>query len=980
MKTIYKKLLFLMLLLPLSVLAQSSLDGVVLDSKTKQPIAGVNVVIQGSTSGTSTDFDGKFRISKLTSGNKIIFSFIGYKNETVVYSNQKTISVSLQEAVNELQEVVVQIGYGNVKKKDATGSVALVTSKEFNKGSNVTAENLLSGRVAGLTVNTSGAPGSGSEIRIRGGSSLNGSNDPLIVIDGLPINSAGNSSSTSVLAAINPNDIESFTILKDASATAIFGSRGSNGVIIITTKKGGKKLSVDYNFQYGSGKAYNYIKVYDADSFRNVIQTRKPSLLGTLGTGDTDWQKEIYRRTDFVDNNVSLRGNLFGVIPSRLSIGNTYQEGLRLTNFFNRNTISTALNPSFFKDHLKFRLNASFANENSRFADGVEGSAIRFDPTQQVYQAGSPFGGFFEYYDTSGNATALAPRNPVAQLLQTYDTGKNNRIYGNFETDYKFHFFPQLRAVVNVGFDQSNGYRNRLVAPGVATGNQYTTAGVINYIGTDATQEVLLRNKLIDTYLTYNEKFGKLNVEATAGRSYQIFNEARMYYGDLRHNPANPAVDVYRPEADNVNIGYFVRTILTYNDKLIFTGSVKRDESSRLAPQNRLQYYPAFALAYKMKDDFFKNSKTVSDLKLRLGYGITGNQGLPSSQNNIYLQQYSTGIINSQYTFGTTPTLISLSRAYNDNLKWEKQTTYNVGIDYGFFNNRITGSLDVYYKQTDDLFNNAPVPDGSNFSNFLLQNVGSFTNKGIEFSINAEVAKSKNFNWNINFNATKFERRIKSLANGADAFVGTAPGVGGTSQIHRPGFTPYSFFVYQQLYNAAGQPIEGAFADLNGDGIINDKDRYIYKNPDPDVVFGFASTMNYKNIDFSFNLRASIGNRIYNQVEAGNAQYNNLQSGSVAGNIPTAVENTNFYNLSNQIGTSDLYIQNGSFLRMDNISLGYTFPKWLEGKASLRLFTGVQNAFIITKYKGLDPELVGGIDNTIYPRQRQFLFGANVKF
>lgn len=984
MKTIYNKLLFLLLMLPFTVLSQTTVDGVVVDSKTKQPIPGVNVVVQGTKAGTSTDLDGKFKLTKLKNGDKLMFSFIGYKDQAVVFEGQKSVSVSLVEEANQLQEVVVQVGYGSVKKKDATGSVALLTTKDFNKGSNVTAENLFSGRVAGLTVNTSGAPGSGSEIRIRGGSSLNASNDPLIVIDGLPVLNVENKSSTSILAAINPNDIESFSVLKDASSTAIYGSRASNGVIIITTKRGGKKLAVDYNFQYGSGSTFKLVDVYDADGFRNVIKQNRPALLSSLGNANTNWQEEIYRRTDYVDNNLSIRGNLFGSIPARVSIGNTYQEGLRLTNSFNRNTISTTLNPSFLKDHLKFRLSASFANENNRFAEGVEGSAIRFDPTQPVYQAGSPFGGYFQYYDTNNNIRPLAILNPVAQLLQTYDTGRNNRVYGNIETDYKFHFFPDLRAVVNVGFDQSNGTRTNLIEAGVPNGNQYTTGGIINYIGKDVTETALLRNKLIDSYLAYNKKFGKTSLEATLGRSYQIFNEERTYYADLRRNPAGaiPQQYIWRPQPDNVLIGYFARANVSYNDKYLLTASLRRDGSSRLPEANRWKNYPAFAFAWKMKEDFFKDSKVVSDLKLRLGYGLSGNQGLESKYNQITFQQYSLGVPNgpSQYGFGSTFYPISLSTKYNDNLKWETQTTYNVGLDFGFFDNRVTGSLDVYYKKTDNLFNVAPIPDGGNFSNFLLQNVGSFTNKGVELGINVEAVKTSNFKWNLNFNATKFERRISSLANDSDIFLGSAPGTGGTSQIHRVGYTPGSFYVYKQLYDTAGKPIEGAFADLNGDGIVNDKDRYIYKNPDPDFVFGFASTMNYKNLDFSFNLRASVGNRVYNQVTSGNAQYNNLQTGTVASNIPTSVENTNFNNLSNQIALSDLYIENGSFLRMDNITLGYTFPKWLDGKASLRMFTGVQNAFLITKYSGLDPEVTGGIDNTIYPRQRQLLFGANVKF
>lgn len=982
MKTIYNKLLFLLLLLPFSVLAQSTIDGVVVDSKTRQPISGVNVVVQGAQMGTSTDIDGKFKLSKLKAGDKIVFSFVGYKNQTINFENQKSLTVSLEEEANVLQEVVVQIGYGNVKKKDATGSVAALGAKDFNKGPVTTAENLLSGRLAGVTVNTSGAPGSGSEIRIRGGSSLNASNDPLIVIDGLPVANEGSAGSTSVLAALNPNDIESFTVLKDASSSAIYGSRASNGVIIITTKRGGKKLTVDYNFQYGSGKNVKQINVFGADEFRSIVQQQRPGLAGLLGTSNTDWQKEIYRRTDFVDNNLSVKGNLFGTIPARVSIGNTYQEGLRLTNSFNRNTVSTTLNPTFLKDHLKFRLNATFANENNRFADGVEGSAIHFDPTQPVYQAGSPFGGYFEYYNPSNGNLNLAPRNPVAQLMQTYNTGKSNRIFGNFETDYKFHFFPDLRAVVNVGFDQSNGVNTRLVDAGVATGGNYTDgAGVVHYIGTDATQTSLLRNKLIDTYLAYNKKFGNLNVEATLGRSYQIFNQERTYYGDLRRNPATPPNPTYyRPQTDNVLIGYFLRTNLTYNDKYLLTASLRRDGSSRLAKENQWAYYPAFAFAWKLKNDLFKDSKTVSDFKLRLGYGITGNQGLDAAYNNIYLQQYALGGLNSQYTFGSTPTPIGISRPYNDILKWETQTTYNAGFDYGLFNNRITGAIDVFYKKTNDLFAVAPVADGGNFSNSLLQNIGSFTTKGVEFSINAEVIKSADFNWNVNFNATKFERRIASLAGGADVYYGgTGAGTGGTAQIYREGFTPGSFYVYKQLYDTAGHPIEGAYADLNGDGIINGSDRYIYKNQDPDFVFGFSSSMNYKHLDFSFNLRANVGNRVYNAVNAGNAQYDNLQNSTALGNIPTAVQNTGFNTTSNVV-LSDIYVENASFLRMDNITLGYTFPKWLEGKASLRLFSGVQNAFIITKYSGLDPEITGGIDNTIYPRQRSFLFGANVKF
>ncbi|WP_291128312.1 SusC/RagA family TonB-linked outer membrane protein [Flavobacterium sp. UBA7682] len=978
MKTIYKKLLFLFLLLPFGALAQSSLSGVVLDSKSNQPLPGVNVIVQGANSSTTTDFDGKFQLGGLKNGDKVVFSFIGYDSKTVTFSGQNTVNISLEESANQLQEVVVQVGYGTVKKKDATGSVTTVGAKDFNKGSNVTAENLLNGRVAGLTVNTSGAPGSGSEIRIRGGSSLFASNDPLIVIDGLPIenNADNNRGTTSVLAALNPNDIESFTVLKDASATAIYGSRASNGVIIITTKRGGKKLAVDYNFQYGSGRLVDKISVFNGDAYRDLITDLRPGDVSMLGTANTDWQDKIYRRTDYVDNNISIKGNLFNIIPARLSFGNTYQEGLRLTNTFNRNTVSTALNPSFFNDHLKIRLNATYTNEKNRFADGVEGSALRFNPTQPVYDPASPFGGFFEYYNPDGTLQ-LGTRNPVAQLLQTDDRGVNNRVFGNFEIDYKFHFFPALRAVINLGFDEANGERTKLMGADAASGpsNNNLPYGKNEY------EESIARNKLFDAYLVYTKTFGKIDFEAQAGYSYQIRQNQIQSTGNILdpNLPSNfPETTIF---TDNVLLGYFGRTKLAINDTYLFTFTVRRDGSSRFPSNEKYGTFPSAAFAWKLKNLAFKDSKVISDLKLRLGYGITGQQEFGGfNERNFYLQQYTTGSGSSQYIFGTSPTPIAISNPYNPALKWEQTTTYNVGFDYGLFNDRITGALDLFYKVSDDLIVNAAFADGGNFSNAGFQNIGSFSTKGIEFSLDAQVIKNDNFNWNVNFNTTAFKRRIDELAYGADIFTGdTGAGTGGTAQILREGYTPYSFYVYKQLYDASGSPIEGAYADLNGDGIINGDDRYIYKNADPKVTFGFASTMNYKNFDFSFNARASYGARIYNAVNAGRAQYNSLING-VLENVPTSVLNTGFTTTADVV-LSDIYVENGSFIRLDNVTLGYTFPKWIEGKASLRLFTGVQNALLITDYSGLDPEITNnGRDNTIYPRQRSFLFGANIKF
>lgn len=977
MKTIYKKLLFLFLILPFSVFAQT-LSGVVLDAASNQPLPGVNVIVKGANKSTTTDFDGKFQLGGLNNGDVVQFSFIGYTAQEVKYSGQKSVSISLVEEANQLQEVVVQVGYGSVKKKDATGSATVITTKDFNKGANVTTENLLQGRVAGVTVNTSGAPGSGSEIRIRGGSSLFASNDPLIVIDGLPIENATTTGSTSFLASLNPSTIESMTVLKDASATAIYGSRASNGVILITTKKGGKTLAVDYNFQYGSGRLVDKIDVFSANEYRDIIQQWRPGDVSRLGTANTNWQDEIYRRTDLVDQNLSVRGNLFGAIPSRLTIGNTYQEGLRLTNKFNRSTVGVALNPSFLKDHLKFKLNANYTNEKNRFADGVEGAALAFDPTQPVYAANSVYGGFFEYYNPLNNElTPQTPRNPVAQLMQTYDTGVSNRFFGNFEMDYKFHFLPELRAVVNVGFDETNGERSRRAGLDVASSGSNNN---IPY-GTNEYTEEKRRNKLLDFYLNYNKTFNDLVFDATAGYSYQKWDSDKYMTGNT-NDPNLPTGSTGFPRLevpfDTVLIGFFGRTNLTYKDKYLLTLTYRRDGSSKFDEDNRWANFPAAAFAWKVNQDFFKDSKLISDLKLRLGWGITGQQNI--GNNNDYLQQYNIGSGSSQYYFGEVPYPIAVSARLSDKLKWEETTTYNAGIDFGILNNRITGAVDVFYKESNDLLADVATADGSNFSNRSWQNIGSFTTKGIELSLNAEVIKNDNLNWNVNFNATTYQREITKLNADYIRVGDNVVGTGTQAQAHFVGYTPNSFLLYKQLYDNAGTPIEGAFADLNGDNVINSEDKYVYRNPDPKLILGFASNFNYGNFDFYFNLRANLGNRVFNVVNASKAQYNLLNTGGTIGNIPSSVLETGIVNQNSNNALSDMYVENASFLRMDNITLGYTFPKWLDGKASLRLYTGVQNAFVITDYSGLDPEVTGGFDNTIYPRQRSFLFGANVKF
>lgn len=994
MKTMYQKFLYVLILLPFLAFAQSgTVTGVVTDGATGMPLPGVNIIVKGTTNGTTSDFDGNYTISRLNNGDVLDFSYVGYVSKSVNYTGQRTVNVVLEEDAGLLEGVtLVAIGYGAVQKRDLTGAVTQVSAKDFNKGANVTAENLLNGKVAGLSINTSGAPGSGSEIRIRGGASLNASNDPLIVIDGLPITNANVTGSTSVLSSINPNDIESITVLKDASATAIYGLRGANGVIIINTKRAGKTLQVEFNTQYGTGRRFNQIDVLSGDQYRDLILgpvtgvdpvTQQPIRQGGIGTpaeianignANTDWQREIYRRTDFMDSNLSMRGSLFGVIPTRLSIGNTYQEGLRLTNNFTRNNVALNMSPSLFDDHLKIRLQANYSNQRSRFADGVEGSAIRFNPTQPVFNPNMP-GGFFEYYTNNNFNQFLNPStpNPVAQLLQTNDRGVANRIFGNVEFDYKFHFLPELRAVVNLGYDENDGSRTRF-RPNIARSSFLNNN---QPLGTQFDENNIRTSKLLDAYLAYNKSFENFNLDVTGGYSYQRFeNSGQRGFEATDPNPNNERI--FYVDTPLTLIAFFGRANLSFKDKYLFTLTMRREGTSRFGPDNRWENFPAAAFAWRLKDEFFKDYSKLSDLKLRLGWGISGQQDIPQAE--FYLPTYNVGDNVSQIIIGGQPIPVGVPRPTGP-IFWEKTYTYNGGFDFGFFDNRLTGSLDAYYKVSRDLIQlNAPFPDGTNYTNQGPLNIGSLNVKGVELTMGYDVVRKEDFNWNVSFNVTRFERRLDEIALGQPILEGPGlPGTGGTTRINQQGFTPFSFFVYKQLYDNAGNPIEGAFADLNGDGIINADDRYIYKNPDPDLLLGFTSNLNYKNFDLSFNLRGSVGNRVMNLVD-GSLSYRNSLFNGVAENISTNYFNTGFLQQNEENMLSDMFIENGSFLRMDFATLGYTFSNWLDGKASLRLFTTVQNPFIITKYSGLDPEITGGVDNTIYPRQRQFLIGANIKF
>lgn len=956
--------------------AQQTVQGVVKEKKSGDALPGVSIVVKGTTKGTETDFDGKFTIEKVKAGEVLVFKYLGYADKEIVVGSNRNLTVELEESLEQLEEIIV-VGYGSTTVKDATGSVEAITAKEMTKGNIVTAENLISGRVAGVNITTSGAPGSGSQIRIRGGSSLNASNDPLVVIDGLPLSGVD-------LNSINPNDIDSFSILKDASATAIYGSRGANGVIIITTKKGKTDYSLDYNYQVAFGEIRDRVSVFDGDAFRNLIATRRPNDVGMLGTANTNWQNEIFQQSVSTQHNVSARGQIFKRIPTRLSVNFSEIEGNILTSQFDRANVSLTMNPSFFNDHLKVNLNYNRAFVNERFADaGQVNAALRYDPTQPVYDPTSPFGGFYQHITRTPNGVLVdnGTRNPVAALLQNENLSNRFRQFGNLKIDYKLHFLPEVIASVSAGFDKSvqeGSFFNPLNSPA-----NYTDL----FIGGEGSYTNESLNENFNATLNYANTFGKFKTDFLVGYDYQSFNGSGDSTGNLR-NPNDTGFTTYA-NTPIVLIGFIGRANITFNEKYLLTLNYRRDGTSRFGPQNRWGDFGGAAFAWRMSDeDFLKDNKVISELKLRASYGINGQQD--GITGDLYLDRYRFGNQNSQYIFGGVP-IQSTIPSERSNLRWEKVATVEIGLDYGLFNNKISGSINAFQKNSTDLISDAPVADGSNFTNRVLQNIGDLQVNGLEFTVNADVIKKENLNWNVNFNATYLDREIKELALNQDITTGgIAGGTGNFIQLFREGFAPNSFYVFKQLYDTAGKPIEGAYADLNGDGIINTQDRYLKGNPQADFTFGFQSNFNYKNFDMAFNLRASVGNYAYNNINSGLAQYDLLQDNAVLGNIPTSVLNTDFRSTSDVI-ISDYYLENASFLRMDNITLGYTFNKPIKKFASnsIRIWAGMQNVFTITNYSGLDPEIGGngrdnfggnGIDNSNFPRPRTFLVGANIKF
>ena len=958
-----------------------TISGKVTDAGNGEMLPGVSVVVKGTTKGAATNFDGDYKID-VEANQTLIFSFIGYTPQEIVVGNENVINVKLEQTIESLEEVVV-IGYGTVKKQDATGSVQAVTSEDFNPGAIVTPEALISGKIAGVQItNGGGSPGEGATIRIRGGSSLSASNDPLFVIDGVPVDNDGISGMKNPLSTIYPGDIETFTVLKDASATAIYGSRASNGVILITTKKGlkGNPLKINYNQYFSVSTPIETIPSLSTDAFRTLVTDlygANSNATKLLGNTSTNWQDEIYQTALGIDHNLSLTGNIKDM-PFRASIGYTNQEGILKTDGMARWTGAVGFNPSFFDDHLRVNLNLKGMLINNQFANrGAIGSAIGFDPTQQIREKNN-FGDYFYWKQPNGDPVALGPFNPVAQLNLTDDQANVQRSLGNVQFDYRFHFLPDLRANLNLGYDISNS-EGTSYTPDYAPWSYDKLKGGGN--DTEYTQDK--KNTLLDFYLNYVKDIESIDsrIDVMGGYSWQHFWRAGTSVSKNAKGTVTYSDTDY--ETESYLVSFFGRLNYTLKDRYLATVTVRQDGSSRFSPDTRWGLFPSVALAWKIVDEpFMANQSIFSDLKLRAGWGVTGQQNI-SDNDYPYLPRYTYSEETARYQFGNQYYTTIRPEGYDANIKWEETTTYNIGLDYGFVDNRITGAIDFYQRNTDDLINFIPVPAGTNLSNYILTNVGDLENTGVEFSINAIAISKNDLTWEIGFNAAYQHTEITKLTANEDPNYkgvqtgGISGGVGNTIQIHSVGYAPNSFYVFEQVYDEAGKPIEGLVVDKNGDKVINMDDFYQYKKPAPDVFMGFSTKLNYKNWDFALNGRISLGNYVYNNIWSGGSFAYVYQSTGVLNNVH---ENTLYTGFQNPRYFSDYFVQNASFVKLDNINVGYTFTNFYNSRMKLRLYGTAQNLFTLTEYEGLDPEIAGGIDNNSYPRPRTFMFGVNIDF
>ncbi|MCE3281320.1 MAG: TonB-dependent receptor plug [Chitinophagaceae bacterium] len=954
--------------------------GKVTDSKDGTPVPGVTVMVKGTKVATQTQTDGTFRLSVPSAATTLVISSIGYTSQEVAIGSGN-LNVSIVQSTDPALNEVVVVGYGTARKRDLTGSVATVTSKDFVKGPITTPEQLIAGKAPGVQITpNNGMPGSGSRIRIRGGTSLNASNDPLIVVDGVPLNNGGISGASNPLALINPNDIESITILKDASAAAIYGNRAANGVVIITTKKGASgKLKIGFSTLNSVSTITDKLDVMSAAEFRTLVNTRgTASDKAMLGTGSTDWQDEIYRTAFSSDNNISLSGGV-GKLPYRLSLGYLNQDGVLKRSNMQRTSVGLNLSPKLLGNHLSVNANAKYAYTKNLFANqGAIGAAVAFDPTQPVMSGKTQYGGYYEWLSGTTTLNGLAPKNPVGLLNQREDEGEADRFIGNVQLDYKFHFLPDLHANLNLGLDRSHGQGTVFVPATAASDFTHGTGGRFNEY------EQTRTNQLFESYFNYAKDITSIRsrIDAVAGYSWQDWKSESPSFPDLAANKTDTVGQAGVPGfGQHTLVSFYGRLNYSLMNKYLLTFTMRRDGSSRFSEDNRWGNFPSAAFAWNLKEEkFLKDNRVFSSMKLRLGWGITGQQEGISDYG--YQPNFFYGNAAAQYPFGGTYVTVVRPQAYDENLKWEETESRNIGLDVGIMSNRFNFSLDYYNRNTTDLLAEVPAPAGTNFSNLITTNVGSTKSQGLEFGVTGNVINKKTFTLDLGYNLTYLiqnEITKLQLVNdpkylGAD--VGSI-GINGTIQKHSVGYSPSTFFLYKQVYDENDNAIEGLYEDRNRDGKIDELDKFWVRNPEPKVYMGFSANAGFGKFNAGFSMRANLDNYMYNNVKGGSAYYKNVFTGqNYLNNASSDVLVTNFND--KQIW-SDYYLENASFLRMDNLFLNYNVGK-VHKTANLRLNFNVQNVFVITKYSGLDPEQSGGIDGSIYPRPRMYAVGANLDF
>lgn len=958
-----------------------TIKGEVTDAQNGEALIGATVMVEGEKGGTVTDFDGNFSLPVSSSAKKIKVSYIGYIDKVLSISDN--MKVKLESDSKALADVVV-IGYGTARKSDLTGSVATVKSKDFNKGLVSSPEQLINGKVSGVQImSNSGSASAGSTIRVRGGASLNASNDPLIVLDGVPLEQGGISgNSSNFLSMINPSDIESMTVLKDASSTAIYGSRASNGVIIITTKKGQQgAVKVNFNTTNSMQTRAQMVDMLSRDEFVNVInQFGTDNQKSLLGTANTDWNDEVYRTAFGTDNNLSVSGSIDKWLPFRVSVGYYNQSGLVRKDNVERWTGNVVLTPSFFQDHLKLTINAKGTLNNNSFNNGgAVWAAATFNPTIPVYSGNDKYGGYNEALDADGYPVNAGVRNPRG-LVDLYDSkSKVSRFIGSMDVDYKVHFLPELKLHATVGADYAKGDGTIHVPVYAAQSyNKDESLGGSDYKYGPQKNE----NRLLTLYANYAKYFEdiKSNVDLTAGYDYQYWKSTTPLYYTKSAAGTNLST-VKASDYRHVMLSYYGRINYSFDGKYLLTATVRRDASSRFSKDTRWGTFPSVALGWTLTEEpWLKNQKVLSNLKLRASYGVTGQQEGIGNYN--YLPVYTSSVtgaeafINGQYINTYRP------EAYVSDLKWETTTSWNFGLDFGFLDGRIGGAIDFYTRKTKDLLASVPTAAGTNFSKTILTNVGNVDSKGIEVSLNATPIQTKDWEWNQSYNFTWQNMKVKNLSlikGGSQTNVKVGPSIDAYQfQVLSEGYEPYMFYVYHQLYDSkTGKPVEGAYADLNNDGEINDADLYRYHSPAPKYIMGLSTSLRYKQLTLGMSFRANIDNYVYNGMGMSTGAFETVSyNNSQLNNLNTSFLKTGF---KTRQYLSDYYVENASFLKLDNLSLSYNVGK-INKWASLTVSAMVQNVFTITGYSGTDPEVPNGMDNSFYPRPRTYSVSLGLQF